>query len=300
MDLTERACLGAPFLFRGAVMRRIPLPPKLIAAGLRLYRRTEQAELGLIAAGVAFFGFLAIFPAVAALITIWGIAFDPMMIRTQVELLRPVLPTEALKLVEAQVDALLQVKGASLGWATFLSTLLAIWSARAGVAALIRGLNAIYHRPNRGGAFHQLQALLLTAILVGLALAAMFFEVVAPLIIAALPLSGTDASWLHRVNLVLGFVLVVLSISLTYRFGPTHGPIRPRFLSWGLLVAVVLWILAARGFMIYLVNFPTYNRIYGSIGAVVVLMMWLYVSAYAVLLGAAVDAEHSRHRGTYL
>jgi membrane protein len=278
-------------------MRWLPLPPNWIAALLRLYRRTEQAELDLIAAGVAFFGFLAIFPAAAALIAIWGSAFDPTMIRTQVELLKPVLPGEALTLIEAQVDALLSVKGASLGWTTVLSTVLALWSARAGVAALIRGLNAIYHRPNRRGAWHQAQAVMLMMILVSLAIGAMFFEVAAPLIIAALPLSGTDAIWLHRVNLVLGVVLVVLSISLTYRFGPTHGPVRPPFFSWGLLVAVILWILAARGFILYLANFPSYNRIYGSIGAVVVLMMWLYVSAYAVLLGAAVDAEHNRRRG---
>lgn len=285
-----------PFSIQAMPHRWIPLPPRLIAAALRLYRRTEQAELDLIAAGVAFFGFLAIFPAVGVVIAIWGLAFDPSMIRTQVELLKPVLPPAALALVEQQVAALLSVRGADLGWTTAISTLIAIWSARSGVAALIRGLNAIYHRPNRAGAWHQIQAVMLTLVLVGLALGAMFFQVVAPLIVQALPLSIDQATWLHRLNLVLGLVLVVLSISLTYRLGPTHGPIRPPFFSWGLLVAVVLWVLAARLFMLYLVNFPSYNRVYGSIGAVVVLMFWLYVSAYAVLLGAAVDAEHSRYR----
>lgn len=288
--------MRTPFSISAMPHRWIPLPPRLIAAALRLYRRTEQAELDLIAAGVAFFGFLAIFPAVGVVIAIWGLAYDPTMIRTQVELLRPVLPPAALALVEQQVAALLSVRGVDLGWTTAISTLIAIWSARSGVAALIRGLNAIYHRPNRGGAWHQIQALVLTMVLVGLALGAMFFQVVAPLIVQALPLSIDQATWLHRLNLVLGLVLVVLSISLTYRLGPTHGPIRPPFFSWGLLVAVVLWVLAARLFMIYLVNFPSYNRVYGSIGAVVVLMFWLYVSAYAVLLGAAVDAEHSRYR----
>lgn len=285
-----------PFSIEAMPYRWIPLPPRLIAAALRLYRRTEQAELDLIAAGVAFFGFLAIFPAVGVVIAIWGLAYDPSMIRTQVELLKPVLPPTALALVEQQVEALLSVRGVDLGWTTAISTLIAIWSARSGVAALIRGLNAIYHRPNRSGAWHQIQALVLTLVLVGLALGAMFFQVVAPLIVQALPLSIDQATWLHRLNLILGLVLVVLSISLTYRMGPTHGPIRPPFFSWGLLVAVVLWVLAARLFMIYLVNFPSYNRVYGSIGAVVVLMIWLYVSAYAVLLGAAVDAEHSRYR----
>ena len=278
------------------VYRWIPLPPGVIATALRLYRRTEQAELGLISAGVAFFGFLAIFPAAAAVIAIWGIAFDPAMIQAQVENLKPVLPPEALTLVEDQVAGLLAMRGANLGWTTAISTALALWSARAGVAALIRGLNAIYHRPNRGGAWHQIQALILTMVLVGLALGAMFFQIVAPLILSALPLEGSEATWLHRANLALGLVLIIMSISMTYRLGPTHGPIRPHLFSWGLLVAVILWALAARGFMLYLANFPAYNRIYGSIGAVVALMMWLYVSSYAVLLGAAVDAEHSRHR----
>ncbi len=278
--------------------RWLPLPHGLIDLGLRLYHRTEQAELGLISAGVAFFGFLAIFPAVAALIAIWGLAFDPAMIRDQVALLKPVLPPSALTLVEAQVDQLLTVKGAELGWTTVIYTLIALWSVSSSAAALIRGLNAIYHRPNRSGVWHQIQALLLTMVLVGLALAAMFFQVVVPLILAALPRHFGDSAWLHGLNEVLGFLMLILAISLTYRLGPTHGPIRPPFFSRGLLVAIVLWSTAARLFMLYLANFANYNRVYGSIGAVVVLMMWLYVSAYAILLGAAVDAEHSHHRAT--
>lgn len=277
-------------------MRRLPLPPDLVAAALRLYRRTEQAELGLISAGVAFFGFLAIFPAVAAIIAIWGTAYDPSVIRTQTELLKGFLPPDAFRLVMSQIEGLLAVRGPQLGWTTILSTLLALWSARAGVAALIRGLNAIYHLPNRPGGHHQLRALLLTLILVGLAMAAMFLAVVAPLIIALLPIALDDALLLHRANLALGLLLVVVAVSLAYRFGPNHGPTRPPFFSWGLLLAVLLWAAAARGFMVYLVYFPTYNQVYGSIGAVVVLLIWLYVSAYAVLLGAALDAERHRRR----
>lgn len=277
-------------------MRRLPLPPALVAAGLRLYRRAEQAELGLISAGVAFFGFLALFPATAALIAIWGAVNDPSVIQTQVELLKGVLPPDALGLVQAQVQALLAVRGSRLGWATVLSTLFALWSARAGVAALIRGLNAIHQLPNRSGGHHQLRAVLLTLALIGLALAAMLVTVVAPLVIGLLPLPGDDAVLLHRANLALGVILVIASVGIAYRYGPNHGTRRMPFFSWGLLVAVVLWALAARGFMLYLANFPSYNRIYGSIGAVVVLLIWLYVSAYTVLLGAAVDAERHRRR----
>lgn len=278
-------------------MRYLPINPDVLAAMLRLYRRTEQAELSLISAGVAFFGFLAIFPAVAAIIAIWGIVSDPTVIRTQAELLKGFLPPDAYSLVMTQVNGLLAVRGPQLGWTTFLSTVLAVWSARAGVAALIRGLNAIHHLPNRPGGHHQLRAMFLTMILVGLVIAAMFITVIAPLLIGLLPLNLDEALWLHRANLMLGLALIVLAISLAYRFGPNFTtPRRPPFFSWGLLIAVVLWAAAARGFMLYLVHFPSYNRVYGSIGAVAVLMIWLYVSAYAVLLGAAVDAERQRRR----
>ena len=276
--------------------RRLPFQPDRIAAALSLYRRTERAELSLIAAGVAFFGFLAVFPAMAALIAIWGTVNDPQVIRTQVELLKGLLPPDAFTLILAQVEGLLSVRGPSLGWTTLLSTLIAIWSARAGVAALIRGLNAIHHLPNRSGGHHQLRALLLTMILVGLALAALVMGVIAPLIIEYLPSSFGDSTLLHRANLALALAIVGMAVGLAYRFGPNHGTRRPPFFSWGLLVAVILWAVAARVFMLYLANFPSYNRVYGSIGAVVVLMIWLYVSAYALLLGAAVDAERNRKR----
>ena len=274
-------------------MRRLPLNPSLIAAALRLYRRTEQAELSLIAAGVAFFGFLAIFPAVAAIIAIVGTVYDPVVIINQAELLKGVLPPDAYSLVMAQVQSLMAVRGPELGWTTLLSTLLALWSARAGVAALIRGLNAIHHLPNRPGTHHQLRALLLTLTLMGLALAAMILAVITPLIIGLWPLDFDQTVFLHRANLTLGLLIAVLAVSLAYRFGPNQS-IPPPLLSWGLLVAVVLWVTAARGIMLYLANFPSYNRVYGTIGAVAVLLIWLYVSAYAVLLGAAVDAERRR------
>jgi membrane protein len=277
-------------------MRWLPVRPDYIAAALRLYRRTEQAELDLIAAGVAFFVFLAIFPAVAAIIAIWGTVYDPSVIRTQIELLKDFLPPDAFALIVSQVESLLAVRGPQLGWTTLFSTILALWSARAGVAALIRGLNAIHHLPNRPGGRHQLRAILLTLVLIGLALAAMIATVVAPILIGFLPVTLDTAFWLHYGNMALGLALLVLAIGIAYRAGPNHMTVHPPLFSVGLLVAVVLWAAAARGFMLYLANFPSYNRIYGSIGAVVVLLIWLYVSAYAVLLGAAVDAERGRRR----
>lgn len=267
------------------------VPPNILAAIWRFYRRTEQAELDLIAAGVAFYGFLAIFPAAAAIIAIWGFVSDPSVIRAELALLSPILPPDVFALIRDQIEALLSLNSSNLGLTTILSTLFALWSARAGVAALIRGLNAIHQRPNRSGHWHQLRAMALTFVLIGLVLAALILSVILPLVMAYLPES---ARFLQGTNMVLGFALAVLAMALAYRMGPNHGQNPPPLLTWGLLVAVILWGLATRGFMLYLENFPSYNRIYGSIGAVAALLMWLYVSAYAVLLGAAVDAE--RHR----
>ncbi len=276
-------------------MRLRLLPPNVNAAILRYYRRTEQAELDLIAAGVAFYAFLAIFPAAAAIIAIWGFISNPSVIRDEIELLRGFLPHDAYSLIFGQVEALLAVPAGNLGLTTLLSTALALWSARAGVAALIRGLNAIHHLPNRSGHWHQLRAIVLTFVLVGLVLAALLMAVVLPVVITYLP-SAVPSSMLADSNLLLGIVAAVLAVGLAYRLGPNYTSTKPPLLSWGLLVAVILWVLATRGFTLYLANFASYNRVYGSIGAVVVLLMWLYVSAYAVLLGAAVDAERNRNR----
>ncbi len=269
------------------------IPQSLLAILLRYYRRIEQAEIDLIAAGVAFYAFLAIFPAAAAVIAIWGFVSNPEVIRQELEILRGFFPPEAFDLIAGQITALLSVNSGNLGLTTLLSTALALWSARAGVAALIRGLNAIHHLPNRSGHWHQLRALVLTFVLVGLVLAALTMAVVLPLVVNYLP-NIAQRFALAEVNMILGIVAGVLAVGLAYRLGPNYAHARPPLLSWGLLVAVVLWYFATRSFMLYLANFPSYNRIYGSIGAVVVLLMWLYVSAYAVLLGAAVDAERYR------
>ena len=261
-----------------------------IALIASLLRRSDRAELGLIAAGVAFFGFLAIFPTVAVIIAVWGFVADPAIIQQDMALLKGLLPAEAFVLLSSQVDGLLTANNRQLGCTTILSTCLAIWAARAGTASLIQGLNAVHHLPQRSGVSHQLQALLMTVALIGLALAAMLAAVIGPLAIGFLPLGRFAAITLELANLVLGAVMLVLGIALAFRFGP-NSALAPPLFTRGLLLAIILWLIVSRGFVIYLANFNTYNQIYGSIGAVAALLMWLYLSVYAVLIGAAYDAE---------
>jgi membrane protein len=262
-----------------------------------IYRRLEAADLDLIAAGVAFYAFLAIFPAAAAIIAIWGLISDADLIRQEVALLHGLLPEEAFSLISDQIDALLGMNSGSVGLATVLSTGFALWSARAGVAALIRGLNAVHDLPNRAGHWHQLRALVMTLGMVGLVILVLIMAVGLPVVMSILPVDDYAARLLTWTNLLTGTVAAIVSISVAYRLGPNFADHkRPPILSWGLIVALILWVGATRLFMLYLENFHSYNRIYGSIGAVVVLLIWLYVSAYAVLLGAAVDADYRKRQ----
>lgn len=265
------------------------------SALLKLWQRTDRADLGMVAASVAFFGFLAIFPAVAAVIAIWGFAADPHIVPEQLAFMQDFLPADVYALLKAQVDTLLTANNRQLGWATLFSTLFALWSARAGLDALIRGLNAIHHLPNRSGLHHIGLAVLMTLTLVAISLAALMVSVVVPLALNFLPLGTAAAITLEVANLLLGAVIVVIGLALTYRFGPNRPRTAPRpaFFTPGLLLALILWALVSRGFVVYIARFNSYNHIYGSIGAVAALMMWLYLTAYAVLLGAAVDAERS-------
>ncbi|OJY33068.1 MAG: hypothetical protein BGP11_05180 [Rhodobacterales bacterium 65-51] len=260
---------------------------------LRIMTRASQANLGMVAAGVAFFGFLSLFPAIAFVMALWSFAADPAVIRDEMALLADFLPQDAFSVLNTQVEALLSASSSSeLGWTSILSLLVAFWSARSGVAGMISGLNAVHHHPERSGLYAILLSMGLTLLLVVIALAALLASIVVPVLLRFLPLGPFAALVLDLGNMALALGLLVLGLALTYRFGPNRPDhIEVRLFTRGLLVAMVLWFAVSRGFVLYLANFNSYNQVYGSIGAVVILMMWLYFSAYAVLLGAAVDAE---------
>ena len=260
----------------------------------RVFVRAGNANISMAAAAVAFFGFLSIFPGIAFVIAIWSFAANPDAIRQEMDLLAEFLPADAFSLINVQVEALLTATGADLGWATLVSLMVALWSARAGVQGMNSGLNAVWHRPDHSSLRGTGLALLMTLVLVSIALAALVAAVGVPLLIALLPLGPAASIALELANTLLSASLVVLGLALTYRFGPNrHESQRARLLTPGLLVAVILWFAVSRGFVVYLAHFNTYNKVYGSIGAVVILMMWLYLSAYAILFGAAVDAERA-------
>lgn len=276
---------------------RPPTDPVVWWRALRqLFRIIDEKNLGLISAGVAFYAILSVFPGLAATIALWGLVGDPGFALTQLQEFQALIPGDVYRLLAGQLARLSTADGLTLGWASVLSFGLALWSARAGVAALIRGLNAIYGAPNRSGIAHYLRALLLTFSLMGVVLVAMACIVILPVILTFVPLGAWAVFGVEVLRWVVGIGVLLAGFALIYRLGPNLGQARPRLISPGVVFAAAGWVGASIGFSIYLQNFGTYNEVYGSIGAVIAMLMWLFISAYLVLLGAALNAELARAR----
>lgn len=276
------------------------MPPALITAGA-VWRLMGERNLGLIAAGVGFWALFAIFPAVAALIALVGFWADPAAVEQTVDMAADFLPPEALGLIADQTQRLASVGGGTLGLASILSLALAVWSARLGVGALVQGLTAIYGGPQRNSLTAIVQALALTVVLIavsGVAVSMMLFVPVVLAVLAPFLPAGSLLPWIAEIlrwGVSLG--ALVIGLGLFYRYGPNRpGMRRSPFLSRGLALALALWAVASVGLTLFMANFGNYNEVYGSIGAVIALLMWLYLSAYAVLSGAALNYVLERQK----
>lgn len=260
-----------------------------------------ERQLGLIAAGVAFFAMLAIFPAVGALIALVGFLADPVAVEQALDMADDFLPEEAFSILSDQIDRLTGTATQALGLTSVLSLLMATWSARLGVGALIQGMTAIYGAAPRSGVRGTILALFLTVLLIGVGVIAVTAMLLAPVVLTVLgqflPGDSSLPVIAEVVRWTVALMALIVGLGLFYRYGPNRPKAqRSPFLSYGLFVALLLWSLASVGFSIFLANFGNYNEVYGSIGAVIALLMWLYISAYAVLIGAALNhvVEKSR------
>jgi membrane protein len=254
--------------------------------------RMSDGHFGLVAAGVAFFAMFAVFPGIGAAVALWGQIADPTVIQGYLQVAERFLPPEARALVHDQVMGLILAPRTTLQWTTVVSLLVALYSARAGVSALIQGLDVVHRTVPRGWIWGWAVDFTLTAALIGALFVALVTVVVVPILLNFFTLGPFEA-WLTRV-LPWGamFLLVLTCLSILYRFGPNvEGGFNSPWISVGVLVATLAWAGVSIGFSVYLSNFNSYNAIYGSIGAVIILMVWLYLSVWAVLLGGAINAE---------
>lgn len=258
----------------------------------RVYVESLDDRITTVAAGITFFSLLALFPAITALVSLYGLIADPAAVRDHLFALSFMLPAGTFQIVEDQVSRILAQGEAELGFKLAIGLAIALWGANAGVKAAIDGLNIAYEETEKRG-FLMLNALSLTftfaAILLVLAAAGMV--TVAPLIIAELGLPPAATWAIAAGRWVLTFVVLTVALSVIYRFGPSRENARWRWVTWGSAVAAMLWILVSISLSIYLSRFTDYNATYGSLGAAVALMMWIWLSSCAVLIGAELNAE---------
>ncbi len=268
-------------------------------AWFEVLRRTrlesKQDQVPLMAAGTAFFGLLALVPALVAVVSIYGLVAEPADVQEQVADLSGALPESARELLDEQLSSIVSASPSGLGVALLVGVAVALWSASSGIGHLVEALNRAYDEEETRGAVRlKLQAL-------GLTIGAIVFVVVAVGLIAVLP-SVTDRLGIGDVastalNLLRWPLLVIAfmsALSVLYRVAPDRTPARWGWISWGAGIATLLWVIASVGFSIYATNFGSYNETYGSLAGVVILMFWLYLSAMVVLLGAELNAELER------
>ncbi|WP_299876988.1 YihY/virulence factor BrkB family protein [uncultured Sulfitobacter sp.] len=248
-------------------------------------------NISLVSAGVAFFVMLSLFPALAAFIALLGLILDPVVVLAQLEELRGLLPADVYDIINTQITSLVTARSDTLGWAGALSILFALWSARAGVGALMVGLNEVYNTKNRSAAYHYLRALMLTIILVVVGIVALITQVVTPVLLAFFPL-GTFSTLIIDV-LRWGITIAVLlgATGMLYRYGANRRGQAFQWLSPGALLAIGLWVVVSIGFSYYVANFGNYNEVYGSIGAVIAMLIWLWISSFLVLIGGSLNAQ---------
>jgi membrane protein len=253
-------------------------------------------NVSMIAAGAAFFGLLALFPALAAAVALYGLVTDPATVSAHLTQLAGFVPDEARMLLDRQLQRITAATNTSLGVGAVVALLLALWSAAKGVKSLMTALNVVYSESETRGFFKlNLTAVSLTLAMLLVVPLSLATVAVLPALVDRLPLPDIAAVAARWLRWPLIAVVSIGAIALLYRFGPAHGRTRPS--PWpGAIVATLLWLIASALFSWYVSSFGSYNVTYGSVAALAVLMMWFWLSAFAVLIGGEVNVERQQPR----
>ncbi|MDX2264713.1 MAG: YihY/virulence factor BrkB family protein [Hyphomicrobiales bacterium] len=279
---------------RGRIAR---WPHEIPLAGWRdiLYRTWTaigEDRLSLLAAGVAFYMLLAIFPALTTAISLFGLVSDAAAVKREIANLRDVLPNQAWTLIQQQIATLTSQTTSGLTWASAISFGLTLFTARLAVYAMMDALNAVYKQPEtRNIIALNAIALFFTVIAILGFIVVMAGVLVAPVVFALFGLGPFSENLIRYLRWIVLGAIAVVSLAAIYRYGPDRKPAKWRWISWGAVIATAIWIAASFGFSWYVEAFDSYDRLYGSLGAVVILLFWLWLSAFAALLGAELDMQ---------
>lgn len=281
--------------------RRAQAPTQLGVKGwrdtlLRLKAELDNDNIAIVAGGVAFFAFLAIFPALAALVSVYGMMFDVDQVEQQLDTMRGVIPESALDILASQMRRTAAGGSAALSWGFIASLGLTLFSANKGMKSLVKALNVAYGERESRNIFVR------TSLTLGLTLGGLLAAIIAISLVVALPgfldqlgLGSTARTLVDVLRWPLLGLFLLGALAVVYRYGPSRTHAKWRWVSPGATVATVLWLLGSLAFSFYVENFGNYNETYGTLGAVAILLLWFYLSAFVVLLGAELNAE-SEHQ----
>ncbi len=258
----------------------------------RVYTGFNDDRLMTEAAGVTFYTLLAIFPAIATLVSLYGMISDPVSVNDQISSLQGVVPGGGLDILTQQVKALTSNPKQALGFAFVIGLLTSLWSSNQGIKGLFDALNVVYHEKEKRSFFRRtLITLAFTFSGILFVILAMGAIVVVPIVLNFLGLGTWGAALIAAARWPLLLVVLAVFLSVVYRFGPSREHAQWKWVSWGSAFATVMWLLASIGFSYYVANFGSYNKTYGSLGAAIGFMTWIWISSIIVLLGGELNAE---------
>lgn len=264
----------------------------LLDFALRFYARFKRSRLLAIAAGVTYYALLAMFPAIAALVSLYGLIADSQTIAAQAQALSGFMPEGALSIVTEQASRIAAQDNGRLGLGFGIGLVVSLWSANAGMKALFDALNVVDGLPEKRGFIHR-NALALVFTLGALVILILALAVTAaiPAILAFVPLEGLLEPVMRYAPWPILLAVMTVSLEMIYRFGPSRQPRALRFYSLGSVAAALVWVVGSVLFSWFVANFGSFNKTYGSLAAVIGFMIWLWLSSIIVLLGAAIEAE---------
>ncbi|WP_454886927.1 YihY/virulence factor BrkB family protein [Sphingomonas oryzagri] len=258
-----------------------------------LFTKVSRDNVGLMAAGVAFYCFLSLVPLLAAVILTYGLIADPATVADHIRTIISVVPRDAAKLILDQLVAVVTASSGKTGFGLILALLIAVYGATRASTAIMAALNVIYGQQEEGrgiimGTFVSM-GIIVGA--VGVAVTGLLAATILGWLQTVLTSLGPVALMMIKVGTwIVAALLASAAIGGAYRFGPNRAPTGWQWISMGSGIATLLWLAATVGLGLYVSSFGNYNATYGSLSAVVVLLMWFYVSAYAILLGATINA----------
>ncbi len=259
----------------------------------RMVSKFGENELLAEAASVTFFALLALFPAITAIVSIYGLFADRATIEEKLNVASGFVPSGGMEIIRDQVHRLTQTPAGGLSVGAIVGLLAALWSANQGSKAMFGALNAVYgERESRGFVKLTITSLTFTLCTVVVLVAAIAAIVVLPLAFNALGIGGSEVDLIARIGRwPATILLLILALSLLYRFGPSRTPARWRWVTWGGTFAALAWVALSAGFSWYVSNFGNYNKTYGSLGAIIGFMTWIWLSATVLLAGGQLNAE---------